>query len=370
MKPTRIAKIIAVILALAMLPLWIVGCGSKICDNAYSTLKDQLLGDGKLDTDDAATKTYLASLDADVKYLMTYITDGAWPSKSVTNGESIKTFHYKSLYKLAVAWSTKGSAYYHDSNVLDAAKSALQRGYEVHFGESQRGSNAKEFTLEMRETCALYLIRTVMLLQSKLKKADVATWFSILDLKFPAPVGEGIDKLRSTYICIAYYAYLGNTENVKKFATSFIDDVLELTDEGDGRYADGSYIWNVGNVSTLEAGVEAVDLLVDLYLAFEGTECALPEATVEALYNWVVSMKHGLYNGSAMSATLTTAITNGDYIGGSAIAAMLKVVQSGIAQMTSGFPNFSIMSAAVTVRMSAYRSMSSKFLSHSTENTS
>ena len=325
MKPTRIAKILAVILALAMLPLWTVGCGSKICDNAYSTLKDQILGDGKLDTGDAAAKTYLEALDADVKYLMTYFSEGGWSNKYVTAGDAPNTFHYKSVYKLALAWSTKGSAYYHDGDVLNAAKQALQFGYEHHFGVGQRGANSKTFTLEMRESCAINLIRSVMLLQSKLKKSDIELWFSILDLKFPAPVGEGLDKLRSTYICVAYYAYLGNTENVKKFATSFIDDVLQFTDSGDGRYADGSYIWNVGNAGTLETGVEAVDLLVDLYLAFEGTECALPEATVEALYNWVVSMKHGIYNGSAMNGTLTAAITNGDYMGGRAIAAMLKV---------------------------------------------
>lgn len=325
MKPTRIAKILAVILALAMLPLWTVGCGSKLCDNTFSTLKDQLLGDVKLDTGDAATKTYLTSLDAEVKNLMTFYSEGGWPLKMVKDGETQKTFHYKSIYKLAIAWNTKGSEYYHDGDVLAAAKAALQNGYEVHFGLSQRGANSKDFTLDQRETCALYLIRSVMLLQSKLKKAEIEEWFSILDLKFPAPVGEGLDKLRSTYICLAYYAYFGNTENVKKFATSFIDDVIALTDSGDGRYADGSYIWNVGNVSTLEGGVEAVDLLVDLYVALEGTECALPEATVEALYNWVVSMKHSLYNGSAMSSSLSTAITNGDYVGGTAIAAMLKV---------------------------------------------
>ncbi len=325
MKPTKIAKILAVILALAMLPLWTAGCGSKLCNNAYSTLKDQILGEEKLDTNDAATKTYLAALDAEVKTLMTFFSEGGWPSKHVTPGEDIKTHHYKSIYKLALAWNAKGSAYYHDGDVLNTAKAALQLGYEKHFGVSQLGSNAKTFTLDIRETCAIYLIRSVMLLEGKLKKAEIEQWFSIIELKFPAPVGTGFDKLRSTYICIAYYAYMKNEDNVAKFATSFIDEVIELTDSGDGRYADGSYIWNIGNVSTLEAGVEAVDMLVDLYVAFQGTECALPEATVEALYNWVVSMKHGLYNGSAMSATLTYAITNGDYVGGRAIAAMLKV---------------------------------------------
>ena len=197
MKSTRIVKILAVILALAMLPLWTAGCGSKLCDQTFEALKGQLLGDGKVDTSDAATKTYLASLDAEVKNLKTFFSEGGWPSKNVAAGEDAKTFHYKSVYKLALAWSTKGSEYYHDGDILTMAKSALQHGYEVHFGVSQLGSNAKTFTLEIRETCAIYLIRSVMLLQSKLKDAEIELWFSILDLKFPAPVGEGLDKLRA-----------------------------------------------------------------------------------------------------------------------------------------------------------------------------
>jgi len=328
MKSTRIAKILAVILVVAMLPLWTVGCGSKLCDNAYSGLKNQLLGDAKVNTNDAASKTYVTALDADVKYLLTYFNGSGWADKYVIPGESPKTNHYKNIYKLAVAWSTKGSEYYHSGEVLDAAKAALQNGYDTTFGVAQMGSNHIEFTLDMREVCALYLIRSVMLLESKLSKSEIAQWFSILDMKFPAPVGEGLDRLRSTYICIAYYSYLGNTENVEKFATSFIDDVLQLTETGDGRYGDGSYIWYLGNVSTLEAGVEAVDILTDLYVALKGTKCELPEATVEALYNWVVSMKHSLYtNGSAMAASLSSAITKGDYIGGNALAAMLKVAE-------------------------------------------
>ena len=52
------------------------------------------------------------------------------------------------------------------------------------------------------------------------------------------------------------------------------------------------------------------------------------------------------------------------------MAAMLKVVQSGLAQITSGWPNNLKISSAVTLLMSSYKSMFSKSLDHSTLNTS
>ena len=95
MKSTRFVKVLAVILVITMLPLWAIGCGSKLCDNTFNALANELLGDVKLDTKDAATKTYLAALDADVKYLIDYYNnEGGWPSRVITDGESIKTFHY------------------------------------------------------------------------------------------------------------------------------------------------------------------------------------------------------------------------------------------------------------------------------------
>lgn len=328
MKPTRIAKILAVILAITMLPLWTVGCGGGSSEAVFAGLRDQLHGEVELDTDDAATQTYIAALDAEVKNLLTYQEEeGGWPDKIVTPGDSVQTFHYKSIYKLAVAYTTDGSEYYHSGSAFDAAELALQQGYDVVFGASQIGANSKTFTMEMRQICALNLVRSVMLLEDDLSSSDIEQWFSILDMKFPAPVGEGLDKIRTTYICAAYYSYAGNTENVAKFTSNFIDDVLALTDSGDGRYADGSYIWNLGNVSTLEAGVEAVDLLADLYVALKDTDYALPETTVDALYNWVVSMKHSLYNGIAVASSLTSNVTQGERIGGEAVAVMLKVAE-------------------------------------------
>ena len=52
------------------------------------------------------------------------------------------------------------------------------------------------------------------------------------------------------------------------------------------------------------------------------------------------------------------------------MAAIENVVQSGLAQITSGLPNFSKISCAVTLLMSSYKSIFSKSLFHSTLKTS
>ena len=329
MKPTRIAKILAVVLIVTMLPLWTLGCGNKLGGAAFSAMGEMLIGSGKLNTKDTSSEVYLSNLDAEVKNLSAFFqADGRWDYDKVTEGDTWAMGHYKNLYKMALAWATKGSAYYHDGAILDKVKLGLAYGYASIFGASQISGNSHTSTLLERETRAMNLLRTVMLLDGKLKKSDVEEWLSIIEIKFPAPVGEGLDKLRTTYICIAFNAYMGNTDNVEKFATSFLEDVIALVPVGEGLHADGSYIWNVNTVNTLDAGVEAASLLADITYALSGTDCDLGTAATDALYNWVMSsMKYSIYNGSAMTSALGVSISKGDYMGGNAIGVMLKIAE-------------------------------------------
>ena len=327
MKSKHIAKILAVVMVVVMLPLWTLGCGNKLAGHTFSALGEQLIGSGKLSVDDASSKVYLSALDEEVKTLNSHFQPaGSWLAERVKDGDSAATAHYKYLYKMALAWATKGSEFYHSGDILDKIKVGLEYGYTSVFGDNQLVVNRG--TLYDRQSCAINLLRIVMLLDGKLKGADVEKWLSIIEIKFPAPLGEGLDRLRTTYICIAYNAYVGNTENVEKFATTFLEDVITVVNTGDGLHADGSYIWDFNTVNTLEGGVEAASLLADLTYALADTDCALGTPATDALYNWVVSsMKYALYNGNAMSSALGVSFTKGEYMGGQAIATMLKIAE-------------------------------------------
>ncbi len=324
MKLNRITKILVVVLAVTMLPLWLFGCGSKVSDNTVSALTETLIGSGKLSKKNEASKAYLEQLDKDAEDLKVNFQKAGWNSGTYLAGEEYSVGHYRNTYKLALAWGTKGSAYYHDGAVLEMIKTALDFGYTDIFGANLITSNGTT-TAETREKCSIYLLRTVLIVKSKLKADAVEDYLSIIDLKFPAPIGDGMDLIRTSYIAVANNAIKGDNESVEKFSGVFLDDIISIVNSGDGRYSDGSFIWKL-NVNTLEEGVEAADLLADLCYAFAGTSCDLGTAATDALYNWVVdSIRYSLYNGTAVSPSLSHSISEGDRMGGEAVGTMLKI---------------------------------------------
>lgn len=326
MKPTRIAKLLAVVLVIAMLPLWLFSCGNKLSSNVTSALTETIVGNGKLSKKDTASEAYLAQLDAEADELSLNYQGGKWSSKYMTTGDTERVAHYKYTYKLALAWGTKGSAHYHNSATLEKIKTALEVGYANYFGELLIKNNGGTTATE-REHCSLYLIKTLMIVQSKLKKADIENYLSIVQLKFPAPVGEGMDLLRTTYIVVATNALLGEKDIIEKYAGGFLEDSIAVVESGNGRYSDGSFIWKL-NVTTLEEGVEAASIIADLYYAFKGTDCDLGTVATDALYNWVVSsMQYSIYNGTAMSSALSFSVSEGSRMGGEAVAVMLKIAK-------------------------------------------
>lgn len=326
MKLNRITKILVVLLAVTMLPLWSIGCGNRISGNVVSALNETLVGNGKLSKKDEASAAYLEQLDADAQALIYDFEKAGWKSDTYLAGEDFSVGHYRNIYKLALAWGTKGSSYYHKSSVLEKIKAALDFGYTDVFGENLVKSNGST-TVEIREKCAIYLLKTVLIVKSKLKASVLEDYLSIIDLKFPAPMGDGMDLIRTAYIAVANNAIKGETENVKKFSGVFLEDTIALAESGSGRYADGSFIWKL-NVGTLEVGVEAASLLADLCYAFSDTSCDLGEVATDALYNWVVSsMQYSLYNGTAVGSSLSHEISEGDRMGGEAIGTMLKIAK-------------------------------------------
>lgn len=316
MKSTRFAKIIAVVLVITMLPLWLFGCGEKLANGTVSALTEMMVGNGKLSTKDETSATYLENLDAEVKNLVTYYANGAWAASNITNGDTTRAAHYKNIYKLALGWGTKGSAYYHDSSVLDKIKTALELGYTSYFG----GDTYAEY-----QECSLYLVKTLLIIDGKLKSTTVEDYLFKVQIKIPAPSGDGMDLLRTAYIAIATSALLGEENNLSKFSTTFLEDNITLVSSGNGLYEDGSYIWKT-SVNTLEDGVEAASIIADLYYAYSGTSCDLGTIATDALYNWVISsMQYSLYNGTAMTGSLNYSISEADRISGEAIGTMLKI---------------------------------------------
>ena len=119
MKTKRLTKVIAVILALSMLPIALIGCGGGQLGTISERMVEMMVGDGKVDDDNKYTEAYIKRIDAEVEYIDMYFVDqGYWNDKYIPQGSTAIAQYYQNCYKLAVAWSTKGSDYYHSRSVL------------------------------------------------------------------------------------------------------------------------------------------------------------------------------------------------------------------------------------------------------------
>ena len=218
MKINRTAKVIAVVLAVAMMPLWLFGCGLDA--TVSERLTELILGDGGLKPNKyEKSEEYIEQLDSKVDEItVTMNKQGFWADTYIAAGTTPIAQNYKNMYLLAQAWGTKGSEYYHDSKILSQVKKVLEYGYENSYGISQLSSGDGQYSVAERCDVAEYLVRTLLILSEngKIGKTALADHVEILQAKFPAPFGVGVDLARTSYIVVAYSALSGDTETIEK----------------------------------------------------------------------------------------------------------------------------------------------------------
>ena len=113
MKINRLTRFIAILLVVTMMPLWMFGCGGGSSD-IREGLVDMMVGDGKLNDKNQVTKDYVTQLDSEVAELVLYYSkEGLWLPTYLEPGSTYVGRFYENCYKLAMAWATKESEYYH-----------------------------------------------------------------------------------------------------------------------------------------------------------------------------------------------------------------------------------------------------------------
>ena len=330
MKINRTAKVIAVVLAVAMMPLWLFGCG--LDSTVSERLTELMLGDGGLKPKKyEKTEEYIEQLDSKVDQItVTMNKQGFWADAYIEAGTTIVAQNYKNMYLLAQAWGTKGSEYYHDSKILSQVKKALEYGYENTYGLSQLSSGDAKLSVSERCDVAEYLARTLLILSEngKLGKSAIADHVEILQAKFPAPFGEGVDLARTAYIVVAYAALSGDEETIEKTIASYLLNALATVSEGNGLYADGSFIAGNEVASSGAYGVVAFSELVEIAYAVNGTKADFAEelAVSDFLYNWAVSsIVPSLYNGKAFASTTASYAYEAEYLGARAVSSLIAL---------------------------------------------
>lgn len=330
MKINRTAKVIAVVLAVAMMPLWLFSCG--LDSTVSERLTDLILGSGDLKPKKyETTEEYIEQLDSEVEEIsVTMNKQGFWADAYIEEGTTIAAQNYKNMYLLARAWGTKGSEFYHDSTILSKVKKALEYGYENTYGIEQLSSNDRSYSVGERCDVAEYLVRTLLILSEngKLGKSAVADHVEVIQAKFPAPFGEGVDLARTAYIVLAYSALAGDTKTIEKTIGTYLLNAITTVSEGNGLYEDGSFIAGNKVASSGAYGVVAFSELVEIAYAVNGTKVDFAEelGVTEFLYNWAInSIVPSLYNGKAFASTAASYAYEAEYLGGRAVSSLIAL---------------------------------------------
>ena len=326
MKITRTVKVIAIILALTMLPLWMLGCGN-VSGKVKDRLVDVMIGDKSLNKKYDSTASFVERLDSEAKYAYDTFLDGGWTDSTITDGDSERIHHYRNIYKMTLAWATKGSAYYHKSSILKTIKEALKYGAEELYG-AQYMNGATGSTLFENTEVADLLVRSLLILSdsNKLSKKTCKTYLEIVDIKFTAPTGDAVDLVRSAYICIASAALQKDNAKIQKVVSNYLASAFSVVSSGNGLYADGSYKAYNETASTGSYGVFAFSSLVEIVNAVSGTKAKLSADlnANEFLYSWAVnSIIPTLQNGTPAPGTTGSYLGDSDRLGGTAVSALL-----------------------------------------------
>ncbi len=332
MKIKRIVRLTAIILALAMMPLWIFGCGrldAKVIDRFAELIE----GTGKIDTKSDSGKLYIAEIDAMASDANGTITSaGTWQVSSVKNEDSLEIAHYRKTYALAKAWATKGSAYYHKSEILKNIKAALEYGYTIYFGTPVSHRLHPEWSSVEKVTIGEFLLNTLIILDAnnKLSGKKIEKYAEILEIKFPLTFEDAVIQNRALYIMIGTAALMGNTDKIKGFAEKYLFSSFNYVTSGRGLYADGSYIADNNVASSGSHGIIAFNTLTTLLYAVNGTKADVPDdvKAVDFLYSWAVnSVIPSIYNGSSIAATTGSYIAQSDEMGALGVSSLLVLTE-------------------------------------------
>ena len=332
MKINRLTRIVAVLLVVTMMPLWMFGCGGGSSD-IREGMVEAMIGDGKLSDKNQVTADYIEQLDAEVAELVLRFNKGGyWMVDYLEPGTTQHASQYKNCYKLAMAWATKESEYYHSGKVMSMIKKVLEFMYENAYGEAEKASGDSQYTLTERYDVAEYLVRTLLILdeKNKLSNSKIENYVSVVVSKFPVPTGKGVDLARTTYIVLGYSVLLGDDDRIAETVAKYASAVFNEVTSGSGLYADGSFIADTEIASSGSYGVIAFSEMVEIAYAVSGSKAEFAEEVPVAdfLYKWATnSVIPSLYNGRAFAGTVSSYLTDAERLGGRAVSSLLLLAE-------------------------------------------
>lgn len=182
-----------------------------------------------------------------------------WALKAGDTPSADLTTQFTNLYNLALAYGTQGTSYYQNTDVLSAIKGGLdfmttQKGYD---GTKYYG-NWWDFQVGIPQK----FINILMIIGAQLSPDTIQSYTNIIHQYVPNSYQQLYTKPQGTFVSLSFIpnfvttganrtdlalsvlgmGILQNNPNWVELSSNSIKDVFKLVTQGDGFYADGSFI--------------------------------------------------------------------------------------------------------------------------------
>ncbi len=258
---------------------------STITDEDFKILKDKwrarIVGSETLDMENEYVKNKAAAFSGglDISNAMRKGPDikNLFQDEPITTSAEMYAM-YQQIYTMARTWAMRGSPGYHDEELLENIKYALEWMYDNIYGW-----NVTTRTVTWRSPytynwwdwqigATVYgLIPTLMLIEEELEYEDICRYLEPVHTLIEAPVGDGANLADLTS------ALLGAAlleKDAKAFVKTrrYIDRLMIYTEDGAGFHRDGSYIYHGVLPYNSGYGLTHLGLLVELSTLVEGSK--------------------------------------------------------------------------------------------------
>ena len=225
---------------------------------------------------------------------------------TVTHGNSgdeskIGTY-YGYVRDLAFGYAAVGSEYYHNKELLEDIKEALEHGYNNFYGPNVKtGTYGNWWWWDIG--VPLILVEVLMVLEDDLGADAVKQYLEPFDYLDYYPSMTACNKIWIAYCCFAS-AFLQQDAERILISKMKLNDVFDYVYTSDGFYTDGSFIQHEKFSYTGGYGLSMFDEVTKLMLIMRGSRFDFREENVKNQYDWLFnSYEPVIYDGNFFAST-------------------------------------------------------------------
>jgi len=235
---------------------------------------------------------------------------------------------YSYIQNMATGYAAVGSDYYHDPELLENIKLALEYGYKYYYGQGviDKGTYGNWWYWDIG--IPLKLTSTLIILEHDLPYEDIVRYLSPFDYLNPYPTMTACNKVWVTY-CILASAFLQKDCERILLSKQKMNDVFDYVTTGDGFYTDGSFVQHGKHSYTGGYGLSMISEVTNLLYALGGSRFAFVDENVNNHYNWIFeNFRPIIYGGNLFASVRGREVdrnTSEEAAQRSALTAMIKM---------------------------------------------